>query len=196
MASLDLPSFAVPGSMTWAFEDAGFTQSGAQFDDYVPRKGGRFRARFTFGPYVPEDGRIMVARLVGGKQSGLKVKVPLLHDQGLPGNPRVNFSINAPGRTMDLENFTPGYEVKEGFFLSFVVDGVNYLHTIATGGIVPGNGQLTIELNELLRTQVPDNTLVNFVDPEIEGLVIGDEVAWSVSVNRLFPIEFTIKERA
>jgi hypothetical protein len=189
---IDLPTFAVPGSFQATFNDAGFTQTGIQSDDYIPRKGGRYTVAFTFGPYTPENGRVMVSRLIAGKQGGVRVKLPLLHSQGSPGTPLLNGAVTT-GRTIAIDGLTVGYEIKEGYWLSLVKSGQHYLHSVGVGATANGSGQATIELNELLRDSFADNTVVNLAEPQVEGLLPGDW-SWSVDVNRVFPIEFSLKE--
>ena len=189
---IDLPTFAVPGSFQATFNDAGFTQSSVQSDDYIPRKGGRYTVTFTFGPYTPENGRVMVSRLIAGKQGGVRVKLPLLHLQGSPGTPLLNGAVTT-GRTIAIDGLTPGYEIKEGYWLSLVKSGQHFLHSVGVGATANGSGQATIELNELLRDSFADNTVVNLAEPQVEGLLLGDW-SWSVDVNRVFPIEFSLKE--
>jgi len=189
---IDLPTFAVPGSFQATFNDAGFTQTGIQSDDYIPRKGGRYTVAFTFGPYTPENGRVMVSRLIAGKQGGVRVKLPLLHSQGTPGTPLLNGAVTT-GRTIAIDGLIPGYVIQEGFWLSLVKSGQHFLHSVGVGATANGSGQATIELNELLRDSFADNTVVNLAEPQVEGLLPGDW-SWSVDVNRVFPIEFSLKE--
>ena len=189
---IDLPTFAVPGSFQATFNDAGFTQTGIQSDDYIPRKGGRYTVAFTFGPYTPENGRVMVSRLIAGKQGGVRVKLPLLHSQGTPGTPLLNGAVTN-GRTIAIDGLTPGYVIQEGFWLSLVKSGQHFLHSVGVGATANGSGQATIELNELLRDSFADNTVVNLAEPQVEGLLPGDW-SWGVDVNRVFPIEFSLKE--
>jgi hypothetical protein len=110
---IELPSFAVPGSMQATLVDAGFTQSGVQSDDYIPRKGSRYRVGLTYGPYHPDKASLMVSRLIQGKQGGVRVEFPLLHSQGSPGAPLLNGAVTS-GRTLVLDGLTPGYFCKEG----------------------------------------------------------------------------------
>lgn len=189
---IDLPTFAVPGSFQATFNDAGFTQTGIQSDDYIPRKGGRYTVAFTFGPYTPENGRVMVSRLIAGKQGGVRVKLPLLHSQGSPGTPLLNGAVTT-GRTIAIDGLIPGYVIQEGFWLSLVKSGQHFLHSVGVGATANGSGQATIELNELLRDSFADNTVVNLAEPQVEGLLPGDW-SWGVDVNRVFPIEFSLKE--
>lgn len=188
---IDLPTFAVPSSFQATFNDAGFTQSAVQSDDYIPRKGGRFTVGFTFGPYSPDEGRVMVSRLIAGKQGGARVKLPLLHDQGAPGSP---VTVTATGRTLSLSGLTPGYVILEGYWLSLVKAGQHFLHSVGVGATANGSGVATIELNELLRDTFTAGTVVNLAEPQVEGLLVGDDWSWGVDVNRVFPIEFTLKE--
>lgn len=190
---IDLPDFAIPSSMSPSLIDAGFNQQGIQSDDYIPRKGGRYQISFTFGPYTPENARVMVARLIAGKQGGIRVKLPVLHTQGVTAS-RLNGAVTT-GRTIAVDGMNPGYEVKEGFWLSLVKNGQHYLHSVGVGATANGSGEVSLELNELLRTDFPDAAAVNIAEPQVEGLVQGEEADWVVPVNRLVGIQFTIKEK-
>lgn len=191
---IELPNFAIRGSVVPTFIDAGFNQSGIQSDDYIPRKGGRFRVACFYSPLHPDEGRVMVSRLIAGKQEGIRVPFPLLHSQGSPGAPLLSAAVTT-GKVIAADGLTPGYFCKEGYWLSLVKDGRHYLHSVREGGRAD-NGALSITLNERLRTDFADNTVVNLAKPMIEGLVLGDEVQWSYAVDRMIPIEFEIKEKS
>jgi hypothetical protein len=192
---IELPAFAHASSFAAEFIDAGFTQRGLQSIDYIPRKGSRYKAAFTFGPYTGDEGRVMVARLIRAKQEGMRVPLPLLHSQGNPGAPLIDGAV-ASGRVLPLKNVTPGYLCKEGYFLTLFKDGQAYLHQVAVGGRATDAGLLSITLNELLRTDFPNNAVVQLAKPVIEGIVEGDTAGWNYSVDRVIPIEFAIEERA
>ena len=194
MAVIELPNFAAIGRADPTFVDAGFTQSGVQSDNYIPRKGSRYRVACSYGPFHPEEGRVMVARLIAGKQEGIRIPLPLLHSQGSPGSPLLNGAVTS-GRELVLDGLTPGYFCKEGYWLSLVKDGRHYLHNVRTGGRASDSGTLTITLNELVRDSFADNTVVHLAKPMVQGLVEGDEWSWSMAVDRVIPIEFTIKEK-
>jgi hypothetical protein len=179
--------------MSPTFLDAGFTQRGVQSLSRIDRKGGRYKIAFSYGPYAPEQARVMVSRLIAGKQEGLRLPLPLLHSQGSPGAPRLNGAVTT-GRTIEVDGLTPGYVCQEGYWLSLVKDGRHYLHSVRTGGRADASGNLTITLNEMLRDSFADNTVVNLAKPMVEGLVDGDEWAWSMAVDRVVPIEFAIEE--
>lgn len=190
---IELPSFAHPVSIAPSFIDAGFTQRGVQSLDRIDRKGGRFKLALAYGPYLPEQARVMVSRLIAAKQEGLRIPYPILHSQGSPGAPLTVGALTS-GRTLPLDGLTPGYTVKEGYFLSLVKGGRHYLHTVRTGGVANSSGVLTVTLNELLRDAFPDNTPVHLAKPMIEGFIEGDEAAWATAVERVTPFEFSIEE--
>lgn len=190
---IDLPSFAIPSLMTPAFIDAGVTQRGIQSDDYIPRPGGRYQVAFAFGPYTPENARVMVARLIAGKQGGVRVKIPLIHDQVVSGTPLIDGAV-ITGRNITIKGLAPGNVISEGWWLSLVKNGRHYLHSVGVGGTVNGTGRVTLQLNEMLRDSFPDNAAVSIAEPQVEGLLEGDEFSWVVPVERLVRIEFTLKE--
>ena len=192
---IELPTFAIPGTFGAVFNDAGVNQIGIESDDYIPRKGGRFTVSFRFGPYTPEEGRVMVSRLIAGKQGGLRVKLPLPHDQGTPGSPVLSGAVSS-GRTLALSGLTADYPILEGYWLSLVKDGQHYLHSVGVGAVANGSGVATIELNELLRTDFAAGTVVNLAEPMVQGLLRGDDWGYDFDVNRVIPIEFTLKEKA
>lgn len=188
---IDLPTFAVPGTFSGTLNDAGFTQSAMQSDEYIPRKGSRYTVAFKFGPYRPDEGRVMVSRLIAGKQGGVRVRLPLLASQGMPGAPVVG--AGATGRTLPLTGLTPGYEILEGYWLSIVKAGQHFLHSVGVGAVANAGGAATIQLNELQRDTFPAGSVVNLAAPQVEGL-LPEDWTFAFDVNRVVPIEFTLKE--
>lgn len=190
---IELPSFARQGMASPMFMDAGFTQRGVQSLGRIDRKGSRYKIAFSYGPFHPDQGNIMVARLIAAKQAGLRVKYPLQRSQGSPGTPLLNGAVTT-GRIINVDGLTPGYICREGFWLSLVKDDRHYLHSVGIGGTANGSGQLQIELNELLRDPFPDNAVIHLAEPMIEGIVEGDSFGWQLSADQAIPIEFTIEE--
>lgn len=191
---ITLPDFAVRGSATPVFLDAGFTQRGVASLGRIDRKGSRYKLACTYGPFHPEQGRVMVSRLIAGKQEGLRIPYPLLVSQGAPGLPVVD-GAGHEGKTLPIRGLTPGYVCREGYWLSITdTAGRSYLHNVKTGGRADSSGELSVVLNELLRFPFVDGATINLAVPIVEGLVEGDEWAWSLSVDQVVPIEFTIEE--
>lgn len=190
---IEFPNFARMGSAVPRFMDMGFTQRGLSTADRIDRKGSRYALDCTFGPYYPEEGRQMVARLLKGKQEGIRVALPLLHNQGSPGAPVVDGAVST-GKTLAIRGLTPGYACKEGFWLSIEEAGQHYLHNVATGGLADSAGDLSITLNEMVRASISDGATIHLAKPMIEGLVTGDDWEWQLSVSRVVPIQFAIEE--
>lgn len=189
---IELPTEAVPGRFAGTLMDAGFTQRAVQSADYIPRKGSRYRVGFSFRPRTADEQRVMVARLIAGKQDGVRVKLPLLQPQGSPGAPVV---VTATGRTLELSGLTPGYAILEGYWLSLVKSSQHFLHNVRVGATANGSGLATIELNELLRDTFAAATVVNLATPQVEGLLTGDDWSWQFDPDRIVDIEFEIEER-
>lgn len=189
---IELPDFAVRGSVTPVFMDAGFTQRGVRVLSRIDRKGGRFKLACSYGPFHPEEGRVMVSRLIAAKQEGLRITFPLQHGQGSPGAPLLSAAVTT-GKVIAVDGLTPGYNCKEGYWLSLVKDGQHFLHSVREGGRA-NDGTLSITLNEMLRTDFADNTVVNLAAPMVEGIIEGDEWSWNYSVANMIPIEFAFEE--
>jgi hypothetical protein len=192
--TIELPFYAKQATFSAEFLDAGFTQRGISSIQYIPRKGGRYKVAFNYAVFSdPSQARVIVARLIRGKQVGIRVPLPLLHNQGNPGAPLVDGTNS--GRTLAIKGLTPNYIVKEGYWLSIIKDGQHYLHNVAEGGQATDSGTLTITLNELLRTDFANNSVIHLAQPMVEGIVEGDTAAWNFGVDRVLPIEFAIEER-
>ncbi|MEW4469000.1 hypothetical protein AB1K62_14330 [Parasphingorhabdus sp. JC815] len=190
---IELPDFARIGSATPMFVDAGFTQRGIGSLSRIDRKGSRYKMACSYGPFYPENGRVMVSKLIAGKSEGVRIPFPLLVSQGSPGSPLVSGS-HITGKTLNIKGLTPGYVCKDGFWLSLVKSGRHFLHNVKTGGTASGSGTLSVVLNEMLRDSFVNNSVVHLAEPMVEGLVDGSEWQWSLSVDRVTPIQFTIEE--
>lgn len=191
---ITLPDFANMGNAVPRFVDMGFTQRGISTIDRIDRKGSRYALDCSFGPYYPEEGRQMVARLIRGKQEGVEIAFPLQVNQGSPGSPLVDGAVST-GRSLNIKGLTPGYFAKEGFWLSIVEGGQHYLHNIWAGGRADVNGDLTVTLNEMIRASISDEAVIHLAKPKMQGLVIGDDAQWRASVDRVVPIQFSIEEQ-
>lgn len=190
---IELPTEAVPGICAPTLIDAGFTQRAVQSIDYVPRKGSRYRVAFSFRPRDLAERRVMVSRLIAGKQGGIRVELPLIEDQGAPGAPVV--ASGASGRTLPLSGLTPGYVIREGYWLSIVKSGQHFLHNVTVGATADGSGLATIQLNELLRDTFAAGSVVHLAAPKVEGLLTGDDWGFQFDPARIVDIEFEIEEQ-
>jgi len=190
---IELPDFATMGSCNPTFMDAGATQRGIQSLQRIDEKGSRYMAACSYGPFHPDQGQLMVSRLIRGKQEGVRIPLPLQRSQGSPGAP-VTVNEVFTGRTLALTGLTPGYTCQEGYWLSIQKGEQHFLHNVTQGGVANAAGELTVILNEMLRDIFPAGSKVNLARPMIEGLVSEGEFSWQLSVDQMIPIAFTLEE--
>jgi hypothetical protein len=198
MAVVELPSWAVPNGASPAFLDFGNVlrpSTGAELLR-VDRLGSRYKVRLSFPPFTdPDQGRIIVSRLIRAKRMGLRIEYPLTHRQ--PLQDAVVDGAGQAGTTLAIRGLHAGMTVREGFWLNAVrSNGQHFLHNVGREVIADAGGRAAIPLSEMLRRPFADGDRVKFVRPMVEGLVDGDEQAWSLSVEHFVGIEFTVEEAA
>ena len=125
----------------------------------------------------------------------LRVPYPLLDPQGSPGAPVVD-GAGQSGTSLAVRGLTPGYAVKEGFWLSIVdADGQHYLHTATAPVRADTSGDATLSIAPMLRVPFADGAAVNLAVPMVEGFVDGNW-GWDIPVNRLTAVQFPLEEAA
>lgn len=200
MAVISLPTNPSPNGMQPMLRDFGGTL--VPFlggpEQLIVRAGTRFGARVSLPPIRTDElGRIYIARLLRGRQSGVLMRWPLLEfNPGSPGTPLIASAVSS-GSTIQLKGLTAGYTIKEGQYFSIIISGKRYLH-MATGDVTAsGTGTATVGIFPLLRKAVAVDNVVEIAQPMIEGFVSpGDELGWEIASNRFMGINFTIMESA
>nr|WP_221233148.1 hypothetical protein [Sphingomonas endophytica] len=191
-----MPEWAVPNAATPALVDAGGVMRSPLNTAAlrVNRLGSHYLAALAFPPFEPEQGRIVVSRLIRAQRLGLRVPYPLFVDQGQPGAPLVD-GAGQSGLSLTLRGLSPGYTAREGYWLSIVdPTGQHYLHNVAGDAVADADGRMILSLSEMLRVPFENGAAVHLAAPMIEGLVDGDKRAWNLAVNRTTSIEFTVEE--
>lgn len=195
---IELPDGVVPNAMAPALMDFGGYQepsSGAE-GQRIDRPGNRYRCRFGLPPHVmAAHGRVIVSRLIRAKSEGLRCEFQLAGvKQGIPGNPVVDGAGQA-GMFLNVRGLTPNYTAREGYWLNIIsASGQHYLHNVAGGVTARADGTATLPLSEMLRAPFPDGARVELARPMIEGVVVGEERAWEVSLAHHLLTEFEIME--
>jgi hypothetical protein len=195
---VELPDDTAPNGATMALLDFGMTlrSSTGAGSLRLNRKGSRWRASISLPPMPHAKGRIVIARLVKGKREGLRIPFPLLESQGIPGSPVVDGAAPT-GHSLPVRGLTPGYAIKEGYWLSIEDgDGQHYLHTITAAAVADASGDATLTIEPELRTDFADGDTIHLAEPMIEGFVQGEEWGWSIPLDRLIRIEFPLEEAA
>jgi hypothetical protein len=198
MAIIDLPAWAVPNAASPSFLDFGSVlrpSTGAELLR-VDRLGSRYKVRLSFPPFDDlAQGRIIVSRLIRAKRMGIRTEYPLMCPQ--PLQDAVVDGAGQAGTTLRIRGIAAGMVVREGFWLSIVRStGQHFLHNVAGEVVIDAGGRAALPLSEMLRRPFGDGDRVKLVQPMIEGLVDGDEQAWSLSVEHHVGIEFTVEEAA
>lgn len=195
---ITLPSSPAPNGVTPALIDPGVNLRAALGGATVrvTRPGARFRVGVTFPLMAPDIARVFVSRLIRAKFVGLRIPFPLLGEsQSTAGSPVVDGSDQA-GTAIALRNVNPGHVFREGSWLSIVGDGQHYLHNVTNAVTANGSGQATVSIAPALRYPFPDGATVAVTQPMIEGFIEGETADWTVSVNRLVQLAFTLEEFA
>lgn len=191
---IELPASPAPRDMEPIYVDRGFTQEGAS-DLRVDRPGSRWALNINYPPMMPSVSAKFTARFVRGKSDGVRIGLPLIVPQGAPGSPVVN-GAGQSGRLLSVRGLTPGYAVKEGFWLNIVraSSGKSYLHQVFGTSFADAVGNAIIDLNPGLRAPFANGDLVELARPWIEGRVLGEEWSWQVPVNHLIALSVPVKE--
>ena len=192
---IELPSSPAPNGMEPVVLDPGLIQRGAS-STRVDRLGGRYRIGFSYPPMPADKARTFTGRLTRAKREGVKVTLPLIVPQGSPGAVVVDGEDQA-GTTLNVRGMNVGYPAKEGFWLTIVdANGQGYLHQLTETVRADGAGEATLTVEPPLREFFADGATVEMGAPWIEGFVDGEDWGWSVPVNRLVSVAFTVEEFA
>ena len=161
----------------------------------INRLGSRWAIDVTMPPMAEAQGRVWIARLVAGQSEGAILEWPQPEfDAGAPGTILVDGAAQT-GMTLNLDGATPSYVAREGQFFGMPVAGRNYLYQVRTQTVFTA-GAAALPIQPMIRKSPADNAECEFGKPLIEGWIIGDELAWSRSVERHYGIQFTIEEAA
>ncbi|UZW54972.1 hypothetical protein NUH86_16075 [Sphingobium sp. JS3065] len=199
MAVITMPDWVVPSAAEIFLRDFGtvLTPFLGGPEQRINRLGTRFGMRITLPPMPTRDRALVVqSRLLRAREDRLLMEVPQPDlEVGSIGTPLVAAAV-ASGTAVPLKGMTPGAQVKEGQFLTFVHAGRRYDHIFAADGTVGAGGTLSAAIWPLLRTPLSNNDVVE-MPARMEGLVSpGDEISWQISVDRLASFSFTLAEGA
>lgn len=160
----------------------------------VERPGSRYRIAFSYPSMRPAIGRKFIGRLQAALTEGLRVMLPLLEDQGLPGAPVVDGAGHA-GTSLPVRGLTPGYAAREGYFLTIVdASGQAYLHALKATAVADAAGQATLEIVPSLRAPFPDSAVIELRRPYVEGFIDGESMAWEMPLHRNIAPAFVLEE--
>ncbi|WP_313014670.1 hypothetical protein [Brevundimonas sp.] len=193
MAVLVLPSDPAPANMGIAMITAKNVLAPAFGDgeQELLRKGSRYALTFQMPPMRYVTSMDWDDLMAEGDTVVMKVHQPGF-DTGAPGTPRVN-GAGQSGSALVIDGLTNGYVIRKGQFLSVITQGRRFLYR-AKASVTVSGGAATVSLRTMLRFPPADNDVVEIAQPMIEGFV-RDLGEWSVGVDRLVGLQFTVRER-
>lgn len=194
MAVLTLPENPAPANMSVSVVTAKniLTPAFGGSEQELLRKGTRFEIRYQMPLMTYVQSMDFDDLLAEGDTVSMRVfELGLVI--GNPGAPLVNGSGQS-GNTLSVKGLIPGYVIPRGKFLSVVTAGQRCLYRARTQSIANGSGVASIPLRTMLRRPPTNNDVVEIATPRIEGFV-RDLGEWSVGVDRLVGLQFTVRER-
>lgn len=164
----------------------------------IERLGTRHKLKVTMPPLPNKDAAMAyLSKLRRGKSGGVRMAWPLGgFDPGDPGPAPAIRIERQIGKSFTLQGMRPGYIIKEGQFFSIESDGVHYLYEATEDReVLPTGNAEAFGCHPLIRATHSVGDTVHFVRPMIEGILIGQDLDWELSVEYLNEFEFEIHER-
>lgn len=194
MAVLTLPTDPAPSNMTVGVISSKNVLSPAigGADQELLRKGSRYALTFLMPPMTYVQSMTWDDLMAEGDTVLMRVFQPGLVIPN-PGAPQVNGGGQG-GTSLAIDGLPAGYVIRKGQFLSVVSAGQRYLYRAKANATANGAGAATIQLRHMLRRPPNDNDVVEIAQPMIEGFV-RDLGEWSVGIERLVGLKFTVRER-
>lgn len=115
-------------------------------------------------------------------------------DTGAPGAPLVD-GASQTGSVLALKGLTPNYIIQKNQWLSVITGGQRFAYRAKDYVVVANDGTVDVPLRTMLRKAHANNDMVEIARPMIEGYVSVPVDAWTVEVDRLVRLSFTITER-
>lgn len=192
--SLILPTEPAPASMTVALISTRNTLTPATGGDEqeIRRKGSKYALTFSMPVMAYSQSMPWSDLHAEGETVVMRVFQPGF-DTGAPGAPLVK-GAGQIGSALIVDGLTPGYVIRKGQFLSVLTGGQRFLYRARADVTASGSGEATVLLGTLLRRPPADNAVVELAQPMIEGFV-RDLGEWTVGVDRLVSLQFTVRER-
>jgi hypothetical protein len=194
---IELPARPAPNAVNASLIDFGFQlkpATGAAVTR-IDRPGSRYAVEVTFPVMKSDVARVFVSRLQKAVSEGLRIDYPLLGvSQGNPGAPVVD-GANPTGTTLPVRGLTPGYQVKEGYWLTLIdADGVLYLHNVTANVRADGDGEATLSIYPMIRAPLADGSTILLGKPQVEGLI--EDIKWTLMLGDFVQLGFVLEEAA
>lgn len=195
--SIDLTDLKIFGDEIVPVEFGGLMQSAlGGATERIERLGDRYMAAVSTPPMrIEPDGRRFSARLLKARKVGaiIEIQQPDLNI-GPPGSPVVA-SSTASGKSIPISGLTPGYAIRDGQWLNYIVAGQRYLDQVTAQVIADADGEAAVTIQNLLRAPLTAGDTIELATPCIEGWIEGD-FGIPRTVQRMTVFGFTVTEKA
>lgn len=160
----------------------------------VQRLGSRWAMDVELPPMRYADAMVWIASLTKADGETVILEVPQPgFSIGSPGTTRVN-GAGQLGKSVNLDGFGT-YTAKAGQLFSWIISGQRFLYMVAADKVAASGAMAGLQIEPMIRRSPPDNAVVEFAPPMIEGFISGRETSWTVDVARTVGLSFTITER-
>lgn len=165
-------------------------------DQRINRGGSRHAVTYAVDFDTDEEFRRFAQKLRRAKTEGALARfIQIGLAIGSPGSPLVD-GATAGGTTLPVKGLTPYYAVREGQFLSVIVSGRRYVHSVDAEAVADASGDVELTITPELRISLAGDEVIEIAKPMIEGLTEGDVVQWEHAVHSHEPMVFMIREMA
>lgn len=199
MTALSLPATAVPNAVDPYLVDFGgvLTPFLGGPSQRINRLGMRMAGRFSLPPKLyGTQGRVIVTQLMRAKAGTLIMPWPQPGlTIGSEGTPKVKVAVSG-GTSLQIKGLPASKALVHGQYLSIVkaATGIRCLHALTADATANGSGDVTVSVWPPMRTSFAVNDVIEIAAPKIEGHVQVDELGWSISVDKMTAIAFTLVE--
>lgn len=161
----------------------------------VSRMGSRFKVALAYPPMTAVNAKALLAALHSADNSGASVVAPVPQPavSGSFGTPLVNGGSQT-GSSLVCDGFSAGAIIPAGTLFSFTKSGRIYLHMVTAAATASGAGAVTLAIAPMLRVSPADNAALSITSPQVEGLLEGDSISWSISAAGHYQIGFSLAE--
>ncbi len=194
---ITLPSTPLPASITPRYKSVrsvfrspitGKAQVALRLADY-------FAIDVTMPAMEPNVAREWIAKLALGVSDTVLFPWPQPQAAiGAPGAPKVN-GAGQTGTSLVIDGASPLYAWKAGQYFSVITTGGRReLKMLTEDGAADGSGAGEIHFRPPLRYAPADNADIELASPKIEGLIVANDVPYTVAANRAYTLSFSIEE--
>lgn len=162
----------------------------------IPRMGDRFVVDVSTSQLRQDaESRQLIAALMEATTADARIALRLPNMPTLIRGNGVVDGAGQAGSILRVRDLIPNAVLHWGAFFSIVHAGLHYVHMIRAQVLVDASGRSAVPIWPMLRFITVDAEPCHFVDPMIEGQLVGFDKGAGFERNRTKPLAFSIQER-